>query len=124
MTKKTVLDIAALKSALKDLQDLNTQMSHTDSASSKLRDVTDVSQDFGPLIDNGGTQLAQYVNARTTAVGGALQQSGAGLQGAITMLQSTISNYETNEKTHKAAADATGTGGAHNSGPGAGRGRG
>ncbi len=122
MTKKTVVDIKALKQALTELNALSTEMGHSDSAASKLQDATTISPDLGQLIDGGGPKIAQYVDARTRAITMALQQSSAGLQGAISMLQMTITNYETNEKLHKAAADGTGNGGAGTSGPGAARG--
>jgi hypothetical protein len=126
MTKKTVVDIKALKQALNELNALSTEMGHSDSAASKLQDATTISQDLGQLIDGGGPKIAQYVDARTRAITMALQQSSAGLQSAISMLQTTITNYETNEQVHTAAANGTGNGGAGSSsgssGPGAARG--
>jgi hypothetical protein len=120
MTKKTVVDIAALKQVLADLKSLSTEMNHSDSAANKLQDATTIAADLGELIDGGGPKIAQYVDARTRAIGTALQQSGIGLQGIITTLTTTIANYETNEKLHKSAADATGGGGGNNGSGGSG----
>jgi uncharacterized membrane protein YgcG len=124
MAARTVVDIDKLKAALKDLQNLQLAMGHSDSAQNDMTDLTTTAQDFGPLIGNTGSRIAQYIDARSAAIGQALQKSSMGLQTVVTLLSTTISNYEANEKTHAHAANATGTGGGSGSTGGSGGGSG
>ena len=119
--KPTSVDLPTLKQALADLKALEADMGKGNSgAYGRLANATDVTNDFGPLIDSAGTQISTYINTRANAVREAIHLSGRGVTAAITMLQSTIDNYDKHETNAKTAADRTGNGGGAGSDPGKG----
>jgi len=119
--KPTTVDLKTLKDALGELKALQTAMGQGGSgAYGRLTDATDVTHHFGPLIDNSGTQISTYINARANAVREAIHLSGRGVSAAISMLQSTIDNYDKHEHGAKTSADSTGKGGTPASNPGKG----
>ncbi len=122
MGKITQAEINDLKAALKELQGLQNDLGKSSSAVQYMGDVQPVAGAIKGLIDNSGTKVSQYIDARSTAIRTALSNATAGVATAIGLLSTTITNYETNEKTHKDAADKTGNNGGGSSANGRGKG--
>lgn len=111
-SKPTSVDLDALKSALKTLQGLQSQMGNgTGGAYSTLQGAQDISADLGPLLNGNGPQIAGYYQQHAMRIQQAIMKSGVGVGAAVEMLQAAIQKFEANEKTHRDAANATATGG-------------
>lgn len=107
MAKITQAEVADLKKAKAALERLQHEMSGSEGAAQYLNAVVTTGQAFGAL-DGNGQKIGQFISARHTAVSTALVQKGTpGVAAAIGMLQTTITNYETNEKLHRDAAEHT-----------------
>lgn len=107
MAKVTQAEIDDLKKAKKALEDLQHEMSGSGGAQNYLNAVTSTGTAFGAL-DGNGQKIAEFITARHQAVSRALvEKATPGVGAAIMMLQTTITNYENNENTNRAAAEAT-----------------
>lgn len=110
-SKPTNVEIEALKSALKSLKELQSQVgSTTTEGIGEFGSTVDISGDLGPLCNGAGQTLAAYYHARAVAVHDAILTSAKGVAAAVTLLDNTIKNYEAHEKSATHAATATGTG--------------
>lgn len=123
MGKISAAEIKDLKAAVKELEDLQIELDNSSGAAAWMKDVTTTTADFGPMLENTGTNVAQYVDARTNAISNGLATAKMGVTTAIGLLNNTITNFEINEKAHKDAADGTGNGGSGNGNSGPGRGK-
>jgi|SRR5262245_24223238 len=100
-----------LKDALSDLQALQGTWSQGKYSQTldKLNTITDLKGDkIDNLLNGAGTAYNTYYSSRADAVSRAVGNVKQGIGTLVTLLQTTISNYDSNEQTHADAANNTG----------------
>jgi hypothetical protein len=100
-----------LKDALSDLQAVQstwTQGKYSQTLD-KIGSITDLSSDhITDLLNGAGTAYNTYYGSRADAVSKSVASAKQGIGTLVSLLQATISNYDTNEQNNAGAADNTG----------------
>lgn len=117
--KPSAATLQGLKEALTDLQGLQSTLQsgkHSQSLD-KLPSILTIKQDIKDLLNGAADTYDTYYNSRAAAVNSAITDLQTGVGTLVTLLQATISNYDTNEQNNQSTANDTGPNGANGAGP-------
>jgi hypothetical protein len=107
--KPTAATLDNLKNALGDLQVLQSTVEagkHSQSLD-KLPAILNIKQDIKDLLNNAADHYDTYYNSRAAAVNSAISDLRTGIGTLVALLQATIANYDTNERSNQGAAQST-----------------